>query len=689
MATASAFSSTSVFIKRKRLFFLSALSYLFSTHGIFCQVDSVLIPEVNIRTLHSDRPVLREPGSVAKIGRDAPELEQAQTLLPAFNNQPGVRMEERSPGSYRLSVRGSLLRSPFGVRNIKVYLDEMPLTNAGGETYLNLIDQGCVQNIEIHKGPDGSLFGANSGGVVRLNLFSNGQRTGSQAEVGGGSFGFMRLMAATEQKKGKVLFFVRTALQRTDGHRQHSAMNRLFVNVGSEYSYHRRARLRVSMVAASLQYQTPGGLTLEQFNTDARLARTATAFLPGAVEQKAGIYNKTLLGAVTHELDLGKKWKHLVCFFGSATDFRNPFITNYELRDEKGAGLRTWLRYYSGENIKTEFIVGTEQQWLGAKIDNYTNTGGERGGLLGSSDGIFYQGFVFTRLGFDFYNKLLLEFSLGNNYNSMRQQAGTEINVRAFNPQLMPKAAFSYLAGRYISLRGLVSRGYSVPSLQEVRPAPLVFNSSLQPEHGWNYEAGLRAGTEVFRFDGTVFLYRLQSAIVRQVDSTGLEHFVNSGSTRQPGTELMLSYRPKFRRKNESARFTAGVTLYDFKFENYSSAGADYSGNSLTGVPAQVYTGTADIPLICNFKVFIQLISVSEIPLNDANSVSAPGYQLLTANLGWDFYNSEKRRLYILAGCDNILDKKYSLGHDLNAFGGRFYNAAPARNYFARLGIYL
>ncbi|MEJ0103149.1 MAG: hypothetical protein WDO19_11585 [Bacteroidota bacterium] len=39
-----------------------------------------------------------------------------------MNNTPGVRMEERSPGSYRLNLRGSTLRSPFGVRNVKVYL---------------------------------------------------------------------------------------------------------------------------------------------------------------------------------------------------------------------------------------------------------------------------------------------------------------------------------------------------------------------------------------------------------------------------------------------------------------------------------------------------------------------------------------------------------------------------------------
>jgi len=51
------------------------------------------------------------------------------SIVSAFNSIPGVRMEERSPGSYRLSFRGSTLRSPFGVRNVKVYLDGIPFTD--------------------------------------------------------------------------------------------------------------------------------------------------------------------------------------------------------------------------------------------------------------------------------------------------------------------------------------------------------------------------------------------------------------------------------------------------------------------------------------------------------------------------------------------------------------------------------
>src|SRR5690606_40725816 len=110
------------------------------------------------------------------------------SLTSAINTVSGIRMEERSPGSYRLAMRGSLIRSPFGVRNTKVYMDEMPLTDAGGNTYFNLLDPNAIAAVQVIKGPDGSLFGANSGGVIRITpagFDSNANRLNFQ--LAGGS----------------------------------------------------------------------------------------------------------------------------------------------------------------------------------------------------------------------------------------------------------------------------------------------------------------------------------------------------------------------------------------------------------------------------------------------------------------------------------------------------------------------
>ena len=43
--------------------------------------------------------------------------------------------------------------------------------------------------------------------------------------------------------------------------------------------------------------------------------------------------------------------------------------------------------------------------------------------------------------------------------------------------------------------------------------------------------------------------------------------------------------------------------------------------------------------------------------------------------------------LDVFAGVDNLLDLTYSLGNDINAFGGRYYNAAPKRNFYAGLSF--
>ncbi|MEO6630863.1 MAG: Plug domain-containing protein, partial [Mucilaginibacter sp.] len=131
------------------------------------KIDTLMITEpVTIHGYLSPIFLPNVPASVSYIGKAQLSLQPDNSFISVLNTVPGVRAEERSPGSYRLSIRGSLLRSPFGIRNVKIYYDEIPLTDAGGNTYLNSLDFNSINHIEILKGPDGSLFGANSGGVV-------------------------------------------------------------------------------------------------------------------------------------------------------------------------------------------------------------------------------------------------------------------------------------------------------------------------------------------------------------------------------------------------------------------------------------------------------------------------------------------------------------------------------------------
>src|SRR6185369_5400744 len=113
---------------------------------------------VIVKAYGQNRQLKDASAAINYIGPSQLERFNNTNILPALNATPGVHMEERSPGSYRLNVRGSTLRSPFGVRNIKVYWNGIPLTDPGGNTYLNQLSYYNISSIEVIKGPASSLY---------------------------------------------------------------------------------------------------------------------------------------------------------------------------------------------------------------------------------------------------------------------------------------------------------------------------------------------------------------------------------------------------------------------------------------------------------------------------------------------------------------------------------------------------
>jgi iron complex outermembrane receptor protein len=70
------------------------------------------------------------------------------------------------------------------------------------------------------------------------------------------------------------------------------------------------------------------------------------------------------------------------------------------------------------------------------------------------------------------------------------------------------------------------------------------------------------------------------------------------------------------------------------------------------------------------------------IPLNDANTDYAAGYWVFGARAGWRRTVLSRLAVDLYAGVENVGDRRYSLGNDLNAFGGRYFQPAAGRNYY-------
>ena len=648
--------------------------------------------QVTVRGYLSEQKVLAVPASVSVLTPAQLKLQPDNSLVSAMNTIPGVRMEERSPGSYRLSIRGSLLRSPFGIRDVKIYFDEIPLTDAGGNTYLNAIDVNSVQGIEVLKGPDGSLFGANSGGVVLISPVNRyADSSFVSAAVDGGSYSLLHESFAFQDHNANNQLNINQAYETYGGYRQNSNMYRNYFQVVDRWKISPKDNLKILAFYSDLFYKTPGGLTLSQMETDPRSARLPTKTVPGAIEQKIAIGTKMLMGGLVNEAHITDNIRNVLAIYGSYVDFYNPFITNYEQRYEGTFGMRTYFELTGQQhpNYSWKANVGLEWQQTNSDINNYGNNMGTRDTAQTLDKINTNQHFFFARYSADFYKRLHVEAAMSLNFydykfRNVYPNDEPDFTNRPFTAQLMPRLALSYQIINNFAWRASVSRGYSTPTTAEIRPTDNVINANLQAEYGWNYETGfrLRNDDESIFLDASVFLYKLHNAIILHINPDETETYLNSGGTNQPGFELYFT--DWLIRQNDDSfirglQFNESITLDKFTFSG--------THNQLTGVPQQVLISSLQVRFPQSLYFFIQHNYTSRLPLNDGNTVFAPHYNLLEAKIGWQHLFSHKTKFEIYGGVDNILNENYSLGDDLNAVGNRYYNPAPLRNYYVGIKV--
>ncbi len=672
---------------------------LCSTTSLFAQEETSdttrLLDEVVVKAYRSDRPLRDVPVTVNVIDTKDMNRFGPMSLVTSVNTVPGVRMEERSPGSYRFSIRGSVLRSPFGIRNVKFYWKGLPFTDAGGNTYLNLLDMTTVGNMEIIKGPGASLYGAGTGGVVLLESPDATKEEG-RITYAGGSYGLSRLAGSFNVKiSRRATAELGISTQRNKGYREQTDMGRANIRVNLDFLIKEKGKLSVSFLGAALGYETPGGLNAAQFEADSRQARPATPTIPGAVEQKAAIQNTTYYYGVNYEHDWNENWSSTFGVNAMTTTFKNPAILNYERRDEGSLGARTETQYTFGKDTqKGKVTFGAEYQLFDSDVKVFDNNQGEPGADRTWDRLDSKSFFAFAQAEFELPYRFLVTAGGSMNYlkyDFERYSTTPSVNQeRKFDGGFYPRFALIKKFTDDFSIYSSISNGFSAPTLAEVRPSTGNFNSTLNPEVGRSIEVGLRKDfyRRQLRFNVTAYDFKLKETIVVQAAQNGADYFINAGTTSQKGIESTLSWLPTWGTRNlENFRLWTSYTYNDYHFLDYINNGNDFSGNRITGVPSTIFVFGLDLMLKKGWYANFVANYTDRIPVNDANSEFASSYKVLSLRLGkrqniWRFKNIE-----FFGGIDNALNERYSLGNDLNAAGGRYYNVAPGRNFYAGITI--
>lgn len=647
-----------------------------------------------------NRSIMETPGAISNIEAARISGFDESSIVYGLNAIPGVRIEQRAPGSYRVAIRGSSLRAPFGVRNVKIYWNDIPFTEPSGSTPLNLLDVINMQDAEVIRGPAGSIYGAGNGGAILFN-----SRQSSRDVVGAGttmgSYGLNRYTAYAEQQNERSNLRFNYSNMSSDGYREQSFLERQTAELSSRFQLNEKQVLKTSFLYSDLNYGIPGGLTLQQYQQDPSQARPGNPFVLGSVEANASIDQQAFLAGISHDVEVTENLSNLTTLYGTFSAFENPFNLDYKKDSRKSGGGRT--RFYLDTevgDVRTRFTFGGEYQGANYAARNYENTGGSTGALNFDDEIKIQSSLLFVNTEVDLPSDFYL--TAGLSYNKLKYNLNRLITnlpddepgvaEKSFDPEIIPRIGLVKKFSPELSLHGSISYGFSPPTIEEFRTNEGSIALNLEAEQGTNYEVGFRGGLTNARFtyDITGFFFKLSETIVQQPsDRNSTVVFENTGATDQYGIEVATSWQVIQNRGRfiDALSWDLSYSYHDFSFVDYQKEGEDYSGNELTGVAPHTINSSWRLNTSAGLYINMNYNFTDEIPLNDANTVYSEAYHLLQSKVGYKMELTNSLTLDTFFGIDNLLDEKYSLGNDLNAFGDRFYQPAAPRNWFGGLKV--
>ncbi len=630
---------------------------------LFCAPDtSKTLDEVEVYVLEQNRTRLSSPDAFSLLSSKDIHAIQSNSFSSSLNAQSGVRLEERSPGSYRMAVRGSSLRAPFGVRNIKIYWNQIPFTDAGNNSYLTILEPDMIEQIILTKGPTGGLYGAGTGGSILFNG-PQGPNKIEHQEIGNSLGGYKQIWDI--QQSGHRVY---ASFWQQPGARDWSAMKKQVLSHEYHTNFGINGTIQVTSYYADIAYQTPGGLTLAQFKANPFQARQAAGAFFGAAEQQATFHLKSLGTGLSIANTWNGNWGYNLVNSIQVNKIENPSIRNYEIRHEPNVSSRGVIHY---KQNKSALDFGYEFQIGQFDSQTFGNRKGIKDTLQFTQNTNIQSGNIFAQWDYQINSKWNSTISLSAN-GYWTQYIGNEQN-------LTPRFALVRKLGNHQRIIAKIAAGYSPPSIAELRPSTGTINTNLKSEKGWNKEITWRGHYELFDWDLSAFQFDLDETIVIRRAADGSDYFVNAGKTTLQGIELTYSIL-----LGKTLRLNNAETIQNFRFIDYISGTKNYSGNRLTGTSPFQHASLLQWQIHPHLSWNGQFLFTDMMFLNDANTERLPSSRVWNSKIS---YQQKHWALWLTA--ENILNEMYVSGPDLNAVGNRFYNASPGRYFQAGLRITL
>ncbi|WP_034230105.1 TonB-dependent receptor [Aquimarina pacifica] len=654
-------------------------------------LDSILINQFSIPEYQkntTDAVSLITANDIAK--GNTVEL---QTLL---NQVPGVFMQNGTLNTNKISIRGIGARNLFGTANIGAYFGDIPLTDGNGESVIEDLELGALSQIEIHKGPSASSYGVGLGGTI---LFEPNYAKTTQGELYStlGSYGLQKNLIKASFAGKKLNIATVYSNTHSEGYRNNNQYDRNTLTITSQVDLGAKDELSMIGSYVHLNAGIPSSLNQEDFDTNPRQA----AFTWGQAQGHEHV-NYGILG-ITHKHTYSKKLQHHTSIFTSYRNNKEPRPFNILNENTNSIGIRSRI-------LGTHILAKKEIKWTAGGMlffDHYTSrtyenlyqnfpdgTGSVAGDQLSdiAEKRYYYNLFAEGNLMLNKKLKINAGMHLNQTFFDITDMFLFDGNDSSgqfdFSPILSPKIGANYTINKQYSLFANISHGFSTPTASETLLPEGVFNPAIKPEIGWNFEIGTRYNLLNNKLYGSLSIYTLRVKDLLVSRRTIDDNFfaINAGKTIHNGIEFETTYQI-LKSNLASLNLFFNTSIYDYTFDNFVDLDSNFSGNDLTGVPAQVTNIGIDFSSQKSIYGHLNFTAVGEMPADDANTVYSKSYELLHGKIGYKNSIGKHIRYDFFLGVNNILDTKYASQLQINApsFGGNapryFYPGVPINIY--------
>ena len=671
--------------------------------------DSAPLHEVVITATRIEADPFNIPASISSVSAEQLRNDAlGVNLADDVATVPGLLARNRNnyAQDQQVSIRGIGANSAFGIRGVRVYQDGIPASGPDGQGQVSQFNLDSASRVEILRGPFSALYGNSSGGVIQLFTADGKGPLQLRSGVAYGSFDNFRANLNALGSAGPVGYNLDFSHFHVNGFRDHSSARNESFNGKLNYSINDSNRLAfIANVVSRPDSQDPLGLTPAAFATDPE------ATDPAAIRFNTRKTLKQQQGGLIYDLDLTERQSvRVLGYYGhrSVQQFLSiPAATQgspnsaggvVDLNRRFGGADARWSWKGALADQPMTWVVGLSYDRQNELRRGYNNFIGSVLGVQGilrrDENNIVHDLDEYAQGSWDFAPMWSLmvgvrhsdvKFDSDDHY--MTATNGDD-SGKADYSATSPVAGLVFKPQDWLRVYASFGQGFQTPIGSELAYRPdggAGLNLGLQPARSNNTELGVKVDIDAdVTAELAVFQAQTRNEIVVNTNIGGRSTFQNSGRTRRRGVEYSLNYRlaPDW-------RFQLAYTYVDAAYSDaYLTCLAApcpaptllvAAGNRLPGVPKHNAYAVLRWGQDPGWHASVSGQYVTDVAVNDTNTVFAPGYAVMGLNGGYGVELS-RVRLNAFLRINNLLNRRYVGSVIVDDGNRRYFEPGPGFN---------